>query len=169
MEERKMQYRILATVVLLAGLAAMTAQSSRTHTMAVQTSQTDLRSAPNYFSAVLGQLAYTDTVEVLGTQAGWSQVRDAEGREGWVHGSALTRKTLTLAATGEAVGTGVTTEEQALAGKGFNPQVEAEFRERNREANYAAVDAMEQRRVTPQASMAFLAEGGITPTEGGAK
>ncbi len=164
-----MRYRIGLTAILLAGLAVTAAQSSRARTMAVQTAETDLRAAPNYFSAVRAKLTYTETVEVLGTQAGWSQVRDAQGREGWIHSSALTRKALTLAATGEAVGTGVTTEEQALAGKGFNPQVEEEFRGRNQEVNYDAVDAMEQRRITPQEALDFLAAGGISPRQGGAK
>ncbi len=161
--------KVMIAAGLGLGLLASVALSQRTRTMAVQNSRADLRSAPNYFSSILGELQYTDSVEVLATQAGWSQVRDAQGREGWIHTSALTRKTLTVAATGEAVGTGVSTEEQALAGKGFNPQVEDEYRNRNREANYAAVDAMERRHISPSEAMAFLAEGGITPAEGGAK
>ena len=57
--------------------------------------------------------------------------------------------------------------EVALAGKGFNPEVEAEYK-KDPTLNYAAVDAMEAHVVQPAALSSFIAQGGLT-VEGGAR
>jgi hypothetical protein len=46
-----------------------------------------------------------------------------------MHSSALTKKKLKLAAGEADAATTVSSEEQALAGKGFNSDVEAKFKE----------------------------------------
>ncbi len=138
--------------------------------MSVQNREAQLRTAPGYFSQVVTTLPYTERVEVLEARESWVRVRHpATGKEGWISSSALTEKKLALKATGTDIDTGVSSEEQALAGKGFNPQVEAEFKARNKEADYATVDRMEKIRVSPDEVQRFLADGGVAPAEGGAK
>jgi hypothetical protein len=64
------------------------------------------------------------------------------------------------------VAAGASGSEVALAGKGFNPEVEAEYK-KNPTLNYAAVDEMETYVVVPTALSAFITQGGIL--EGGAR
>jgi hypothetical protein len=57
----------------------------------------------------------------------------------------------------------------ALAGKGFNAEVEAQYRKGHQNANYPAVDQMERVRISPQEMVAFLDQGEVKPAAGGGK
>jgi hypothetical protein len=99
----------------------------------------------------------------------WVKVRLAAKKiEGWVHVSALAKDDKAIVKAGsENVATGASGSEVALAGKGFNPEVEAEYK-KNPTLNYTAVDAMEAYVVPPAALSAFITQGGLT-VEGGAR
>ncbi|MEJ2069853.1 MAG: hypothetical protein P8X58_05505 [Syntrophobacterales bacterium] len=47
--------------------------------------------------------------------------------------------------------------------KGFTPEVEASYRQKNPSLNYAQVDEVERFRVNPTQLAAFIKEGGLTP------
>lgn len=81
--------------------------------------------------------------------------------------SALTDQELDLQAGAEAAQSSVSGKEMALAGKGFNAQVEAQYRQQNG-GNYAQVDRMEAQAFEPNQLMAFLQQGGVQP-QGGAQ
>jgi SH3-like domain-containing protein len=160
-----MRWRLLFAIQLFAATAYAGAKL-----MTIQNREAQLRTAPNYFSKVVATLSYTERVEVLESQTSWTKVRHpASGREGWIGSSALTTRKLALKATGEDADTGVSSEEQALAGKGFNPQVEAEFKTRNKDVDYASVDKMEAIKIPVEAVQRFLAAGGVTARKGGAQ
>ncbi len=160
-----MRLPILLTIPLFAATAYAGAKL-----MTIQNRESELRTAPSYFSQVVTTLPYTERVEVLETQSSWTRVRHLEsGKEGWISSSALTEKKLALKATGTDADTGVSSEEQVLAGKGFNPQVEAEFKARNKAVDYTSVDKMEQVKITVDEVQRFLAAGGVTPRNGGAQ
>jgi hypothetical protein len=67
------------------------------------------------------------------------------------------------------VETGASGEELAVAGKGFNADVEKEFKVDHADIDFTWVDTMEQMKVSPQELMSFLTEGGVQPQMGGAK
>ena len=150
-------------VLVLAALAAAAALAATPKTMSVQVRQTDLRATPSFLAAPAGTLRYGDRVTVLTEQPGWYQV-SLNGTEpaGWVNGSALTHKTIVLQ-SGEAAHTAASSGELALAGKGFNSSVEAQFKAGHRDVDFACVDRMERRRVTPPQALEFLKAGGLTP------
>ena len=56
------------------------------------------------------------------------------------------------------------TGEMALAGKGFNPEVEKEFR-KNSELNYEDVDQIEHYEVTMRERFSFVRDGGLSGAE----
>ena len=58
---------------------------------------------------------------------------------------------------------------QALAGKGFTKDLEAAFRDRNKNADFATVDRMESYKVTQHQSERFIKEGSLRLAEGGAQ
>ncbi|NTW06746.1 MAG: hypothetical protein HGA29_02760, partial [Syntrophaceae bacterium] len=51
--------------------------------------------------------------------------------------------------------------ELQLAGKGFNPEVEKEFKNRNKEISFHWVDKMEQIRIPETEKQKFAREGGL--------
>ena len=62
--------------------------------------------------------------------------------------------------------TSATGGEIALAGKGFNPKVEAEFKSRNKNIDYTWVDRMEAFTIKPGQVQAFLKQGQVNLPEG---
>ena len=64
---------------------------------------------------------------------------------------------------------GVSGQEIALAGKGFNADVESRYRSTHSRADYASVDRMEAMRVSRDEMIRFLEDGNVKSTEGGAK
>jgi SH3-like domain-containing protein len=109
--------------------------------MSVQVREAQLRATPSFLSPVKERIPYTERVNILQEQGDWMHVQPLSvNTQGWMHSSALTRKKLTLTAGDQAATQSVTTDEQALAGKGFNAQVESEYRQRNANLRFEWVD-----------------------------
>jgi hypothetical protein len=54
-------------------------------------------------------------------------------------------------------------DEAALAGKGFTPEIESGYRQKHPELNFAQVDRVETLRVSPGKLDACIKEGGLNP------
>ncbi len=154
--------RMLAAVVSLA--AAMAVAES---TMSVQVQNGQLRAQPSFLGATVANVQYGDAVTVLEEQAGWMRVRNANGKEGWIHNSALSKKRIVLRADAKDVPTAASADELALAGKGFNSDVEAQFKAENKDVDFTWVDRMEKIKVDPKEIIEFLAQGKVEPSTGG--
>ncbi|MBT3222606.1 MAG: SH3 domain-containing protein [Proteobacteria bacterium] len=116
------------------------------------------------FSPIVAQLAYGDKVQVLETIDAWARIADASGAElGWVHTSVLANKRTSLKAGEGGDDVSATSDELALAGKGFNSDIEASFRAENQNLDYLTIDAMEQVVISVEEATAFLAEGELKP------
>jgi len=154
---------ILAAVLLLAAAAGFAAEQ-----MSVNVRETQVRATPTYLGKVLAVARYGDRLEVLQVQGAWARVALPGGKvQGWVSLSTLQKKRIALTA-GEAGATSVASSgEVALAGKGFNKEVEAQYRD-EKQLDYTWVDNMEKFRVSPEQVLAFLKAGGL-PVEGGAQ
>ncbi|MBU2053499.1 MAG: SH3 domain-containing protein [Proteobacteria bacterium] len=130
--------------------------------LSVQVKEGQLRSAPSFLGSVMAALAYGDRVELIEDKGAWKQVAIRKLR-GWMHMSALTTKKIVLQAGAADVQTSATGSELALAGKGFNAKVEAEFRTKNKDIDYTWVDRMEALAVKPEQMQAFLRQGQVNP------
>ena len=137
--------------------------------MSVQVKEGQLRSTPSFLAPITGEVAYGDQVEALQQQGDWFDVKSARNQRGWLHQSALTKKRVVLSAGGEAAPVAASGQEVALAGKGFNAEVESKYRQTHKGADYAEVNRMEQTVISPREMMSFLKEGGVRPVEGGVK
>ena len=157
------RWRWLSPVLVL---AAVTAVWAATQMQSVQVRTGKLREKPSFLGKVVSRVAYGDRLETLESRMGWTRVRDDEGHSGWIHASALTEKTIVLSAGDAPVATGASGEEIALAGKGFNEEVETAFKTANPAIDYTWVDRMESFRITPRDAAAFLATGRVEPKGG---
>lgn len=146
--------------LLLAGVAA-----AATETVTVVVKKTSIRRDRQFYAPALGEAQLGDAFSVLAREKGWVKV-GAKAGEGWMHESAVTSKKVAVAAQGP-VGGKTDERDIAAAGKGFNPQVESEYRKKNPEADYAAVDRMEQLAVTDAAVTAFVRDGNLQPRGAG--
>lgn len=153
---------LVAVGVLLS--AAAVAQSK---TLSVQVKQAAVRSTPSFLGKIAATLNYGDQVTVLTTQSGWVQVSLRDGTQGWLHSSEVTEKQIALK-TGSDVSSGASSSEVALAGKGFNEQVEQEYKSEN-ELDYSGVDAMEKIDYSPEELVRFLQDGHLSGASGAAQ
>ena len=156
--------RLLAAFLLLfASVGAFAAE------MSVTVKQTQVRDKPSYLGKILGVLSYGDRVTVVDdSNKAWLKVTGPDGKlTGWVSASALTTKKIMLAASSENVQQGASSGEVALAGKGFNEDVEQKYKADGK-LDYAWVDKMETYNPSPDQVAAFLQQGGLN-TSGGAQ
>jgi len=138
-------------------------------TMSVQVKESEVRAAPSFLGKIVAKVVYGDRVTLLDKSGSWNKVSLKGGApQGWMHSSALTTKRIVLQ-TGQAdVKTGADQNELALAGKGFNDQVEASYVKQNKKLDYAWINKMETFNVAPEDMNSFLAKGEVaTPSEGG--
>jgi len=135
--------------------------------LSVQVKQGQLRSTPSFLGSITATLAYGDKVELIEDKGAWKMVA-IRTIKGWMHMSALTTKTIALQAGKADVKTGATSSELALAGKGFNAKVEAEFKNKNKHIDYKWVDQMEVLAIKPGQMQAFLKQGQVNVPEGAA-
>jgi len=158
--------RALFLGVCVAGLAAV-AVAAAPKMLSVQVREGQARAAPTFLSAVVATLAYGERVEAREERDGWTRVILPKGGEGWMHTSALTPKRIVLQSGGADAKRAASGDEIALAGKGFNAQVEAEYKARHRDVDFTWVDRMEKYEVPPQRLASFVREGDLHPQGGG--
>ncbi len=146
-------------IVLLLAVAAVSAYS-QTKTMSVTVRQAPVRATPTFLGKILTDLAYGDQVEVVETQGAWVKIKLPGGQgTGWMHSSELTQQQLALKA-GSNVKQGASGSEVALAGKGFNKQVEDKYAS-EKHLDYSKVDEMEKIAYPPARLIQFLEAGDL--------
>jgi hypothetical protein len=109
-----------------------------------------------FFADTLGTLSYGDPVSVLRENGKWVQIKSVEPPEisGWVAAASLTTKRI-IASAGK---TSASANEIALAGKGFNQEVENAYKQSGA-LDYSAIDAMEAIQIPNGQLLSFLREG----------
>jgi uncharacterized protein YgiM (DUF1202 family) len=153
-------------LLILAGALGL-AGAVQAATMRVQVQTGQVRNAPSFLGAVVTAVSYGQPVEVVSSQGPWHQVKTADGRIGWMHESALTAKRVSMQ-SGGAVRTGASGDEMALAGKGFNRDVEAQFKAAHSDADFTWVDRMASMKASASEIERFVKAGGLA-LPGGSK
>ena len=149
--------------------AILVAYAAGPKLVSVQVKEGHVRSGPSFLSEVIAKVAYGDRVELLGKEGTWSKVGlTGKGRQGWMHSSALTTKKIVLKAGARDVEETASSNEIALAGKGFNADVEREFKAKHKEVDFAWIDQMEKIVVSSAEMLEFVEAGALSP-EGGAR
>jgi len=139
------------------------------NSMSIQIKKGQLRTTPSFLGKITAELSYGDRVAVIETKDPWLKVRAyAKNVEGWLHNSALTSKKIILKPGANDVAQAASSDELALAGKGFSQQVEGEFKTKNPQLDYTWVNRMEQMVVSQDQIEQFLKDGKLSP-EGGIK
>lgn len=146
--------RLFLLVLIIVGVTvALFAQTM----MSVEVREAQLRSSPSFLGRIVAVLGYGDRVEVMEQAQGWSRVRH-QAVAGWVHSSALTTKRIVMQAGEADAQRGATGSEVALAGRGFNQEVEDRYRA-EQGLDYDTIDRMEGYVIEPERLTLFLDEG----------
>ena len=135
--------------------------------MSVQVRQSQVRISPSFLATILGKSDYGNQVSVLQESGNWMKIHDLNtGVSGWMHSSALTKKKIVLKAGKKDVAISATSDEYALAGKGFNRQVENQYKSKNSNLDFFWIDKMERISVPPIQMQEFLLAGRVSPSGG---
>jgi uncharacterized protein YgiM (DUF1202 family) len=143
----------------LFGVPMMFAVAVMAETLVVKVKKTNLRMEPVFYAGTVTVLSNGAQVEKLDAKQGWYRIRTRDGQEGWLHSSAVRVKKFSLLETDRPVKSEASADEVALAGKGFNQQVEEKYQTDNPEVSFAGVDNMLTLKVTPEQLKDFLEKG----------
>ena len=155
---------IVAFMVGLSGLTELAAEQKR---MSVQVKKGAVRSTPSFLAKIIAKLDYGDQVVVTGERNSWSKI-EMTGviKDGWIHSSALSSKKIVLNPGASDVEQAASDDELALAGRGFNEEVEQEFKSQNPDVDFTWIDRMEAMVVSQNQIQNFIKEGGLKPPGG---
>jgi len=153
MGRKSMSLLLLGTALVIVVTAVFAAEVVK-----VVTKENAIRSSCRFFAPVVATVRYNDVLEVVSKEGDWYRVR-FNGVEGCIHKSAVEQQKITLADIGLGEKRSASEDEVALAGKGFNPQVEDAYKGENPELAYQSVDQVEAYAVPEQRQIAFIEEG----------
>jgi hypothetical protein len=136
-------------------------------TMSVQVKKCQLRNKPSFLGKTVTKLVYADEVTVEQKKDDWYEVVPVNKKDGgWVHVSALSTKKIILKEGSGDIKNAASSDEIALAGKGFNEQVEDDFKKKNKNVDFTWIDKMEKLVISSSEMQGFLKKGGLK-AEGG--
>lgn len=124
--------------------------------MYVSVEEAELKDGTSFFSKKIGSLLYGDEVIVLQEKGKWKEIQLAKNSSisGWVNTSSLTKKKIVVSDSRVSA----SAEELALAGKGFNAEIEEEYKKQGN-VNYEAVDKLEKNRIEFTRVLDFMRAG----------
>ena len=115
-----------------------------------------VKETTGFFARDIGSLSLGNEVILLRDNGRWSEIR-AGNLTGWVSSSVLSTRRIVPS------GSSATVTEVALAGKGFSPDMEIEYRRNG--LDYSMVDAMENMRIPQNELLNFINEGRLARGE----
>ena len=154
--------------LVILGLAALLCGPGPAGAAALKVTQANqsLLGEPNFSGTPIAPVPTGAEVNVVNISGDWYKV-EYQGNTGWMHRAAFAQAQAPKPGLpGMLFGSGVQqtkSDEVALAGKGFTPEVEASYRQKNPSMNYAQVDQVESFQVDNAQLQAFIKEGGLTP------
>ena len=134
------------------------ANSVNAETVTVITKQNAIRESCKFFSPIKATVHYNDVLEVISQSGEWYQV-SFRGTQGCIHKTAVEKRSISLSEISGSGSRSTSGEEVALAGKGFNPQVEAAYSRENPGLNFQAVNRVENYRVSENELINFIQSG----------
>jgi uncharacterized protein YgiM (DUF1202 family) len=145
---------LILTIALCVSPLLFAQASRNTRYVAVQT--TPLKDSTGFFGKELGNLSLGTEVTVVREDGKWTEVR-AGNVSGWVASASLSARRVV------ASNANVSANEVALAGKGFSPDMEIEYRKNG--LDYSEVDRMEKLVIPSGDLLQFVNEGRLSRGE----
>ncbi|NWF56561.1 MAG: SH3 domain-containing protein [Syntrophaceae bacterium] len=147
------------TLIILAGLCFV-ASVAMAATVKVITQEAMIRKDKRFFAPPLVRAPFGAALEQLGKEGDWFRV-NYQGKEGWIHKSAIQEQKFQIASLAGGQAEEASRDEVALAGKGFNPEVEKAFRDKNPKMRYDLVNQVQAYKVDEQRLQAFIQAGNL--------
>lgn len=153
---------IARALILAVCMLSVSAPAVPAETLKVIVREGAIREQCKFLSPVKARVNYNDEVEVTGKEGDWLRVKFKKVT-GCIHKSAVETKSFSLSGIFGSKGKTASKDEVALAGKGFNPQVEDSFRRKHPELSFQTVDRIERIHVSDDELREFIRTGSLQP------
>ncbi len=150
-----------AAIAALLGLLAADVPQDPGDRLTVTRKATKLRAQKRSFAPAVAELKEGDQLLYEGKDGAWFAAK-LGATSGWLHETDVSTKP-DVRLSGQGVRESYSTSETAAARKGFNPQVEKQYRQDNPnlERAFRTIDELQARELPEAELRAFLAEGGL--------
>ena len=150
-----------AAVLLVASVALAAPRAG--DVLTVRVLSTKVMKSPKFIGPAAGSASRGDTLTFKEAKGDWYLVA---GRfNGWIHKTSVVEGRVALSSKPGGGGGGASREEVELAGRGFTPEVEGQYRASHPNLDFRHVDAIEQTSIDPAELDAFVTEGGLAGGE----
>lgn len=147
-------------ILLALSILPLFAFAEKTTTMYVAVQNAVFKEKKSYFSATVAKVDYGEAVKITSTSGKWAQATVVNGgKKGWISLNSLTKRKI------KKSDFKASTDELALAGKGFSAEVEKNYK-KTAKADYASVDLLEKATVSDDELLQFIKDGKL---KGGAQ
>jgi hypothetical protein len=150
---------LLTGVLLVSSVVA--GAPDKGSTITVQVMSAKLMKSPGFLGASTATVVRGDLLTFEEAQKDWYRVTGKNGQSGWINKVSVVEKKLALSSKPGGGTGGLSEDEVALAGRGFSPEVEQEYRKRNPNLDFSHIDHIQSLTVEPEALARFAAEGKI--------
>lgn len=152
----KRRFLIFCSILFVASLAIAAPKAGSIVTVRVLTAK--VMKSPKFIGPAAGDVSRGSQLTFQEAKGDWYKVTGSV--EGWIHKTNLTERQVTLSSKPGGDGAGnASRDEVELAGRGFTPQVEGEYRNKNPNLDFSHVDKIEKTTIDPSELEAFVAEG----------
>jgi SH3-like domain-containing protein len=145
------KFLLLFALILYSGVSVFSQSMGITRFVSVKNAI--VKDTPWFFARDLGNLPLGNEVTLISESGKWSRISSGN-LTGWVTSASLSVRRIV------ASGTSSTATEIALAGKGFSPETEMDYRQNG--LNYSMVDYMEQITVPKDELLGFINDGRLS-------
>jgi hypothetical protein len=147
--------RVLLLLLLGTGIALAAPKVGSSVTVRVMSAK--VMKNPKFIGTAAGSVSRGDQLTVKEVKGDWYRVEGSYS--GWIHKSNVTEGKVALSSTPGGSGGNVNRDEVELAGRGFTPQVEQQYKDKNPNLDFSHVDSIEKVTIDPSELEAFVSEG----------
>ncbi|HBB43761.1 MAG TPA: hypothetical protein DEO40_07045 [Treponema sp.] len=159
-----MKKSIMLLLCALLGFTAFAATTFKSgDTVYVSAKSTSLKSGTGFMSKTVGTVNYGDALTVISVSKKKVEVKSQRNSslKGWIPIGSITKRKIVSSGAKSAV----SSQELALAGKGFTEEAENAYKASSPNLDFKAVDAIEKIRIDEETVQAFIREGHLTGGE----
>ncbi len=151
----------VAAVALAAAVAVAAPKAGSVVTVRVMSAK--VMKSPKFIGPSAGSVSRGDQLTIAEVKGDWYRVTGAAA--GWINRTSVVDGKVALSSS-PGGGGGASRDEVELAGRGFTPDVEREYRDKHPDLDFSHVDAIEKTGVDFGELEAFVREGGLAGAEG---
>ncbi len=159
--KRLVSAAVLALALALAGPGATAPKTGSKITVRVLSAK--VMKDPKFIGGSVGTVSRGDKLTFQAAQKDWYKVSTSGGAMGWIHKTNVTDSDVQLSSKPGGGSGGASQEEVELAGRGFTPEVESQYRGKHPDLDFSHVDRIEALTVDGDKLADFAADGKVAP------